>query len=113
MAQQGIGDPMQREAIRRMQEMHSRATRQSNSNSSPSTNITDSSVSDSTSPEDPLPITPSPPSSTASDSSTDLPLGLQELFDDRDKGLVLIVMLLLLGEHSDTSLIMTLVYLIL
>lgn len=95
-------DSMQMEAVRRMQEMHGRQH---------------------TVPQQPKPRDneaakhPAPPAPrTAQESgseSVSAPQDISELFADKDRTLVLIVILLLLGEHSDTSLVMALVYLIL
>lgn len=101
---QGINDPMQREAVRRMQEMHSRATHSSGDNSAKSEKQEQK--------EEPeRKSVPSNPNGNAMSDS--LPLTIQQLLADKDRSLVLIIILLLLGEHSDTSLVMALVYLIL
>lgn len=109
MAQQNISDPMQRDAVRRMQEMHSRAGRQSGT----STGKTEQGAQEEN--NTPPPATPVQPQNnkSAPAAAPDLPFNIQELFAEKDKNLILIIILLLLGEHSDTSLIMALVYLIL
>lgn len=109
MAQQNISDPMQRDAVRRMQEMHSKATRQG---SAPQQQSNGGELRQ-TSAEPVRPNQQQNANQPQIGSVSELPLNLQELFADRDRNLILIVILLLLGEHSDTSLIMTLVYLIL
>lgn len=101
---QAINDPMQREAVRRMQEMHSRATGSSNDNGARSDKTEQKDESERKN-------TPSTPNGSAISDS--LPLTIQQLLADKDRSLVLIIILLLLGEHSDTSLVMALVYLIL
>ena len=101
---QGINDPMQREAVRRMQEMHSRATHSGGDNSTKSEKQEQK--------EEPeRKSTPSKANGNAISDS--LPLTIQQLLADKDRSLVLIIILLLLGEHSDTILVMALVYLIL
>lgn len=101
---QGINDPMQREAVRRMQEMHSRATHSGGDNSTKSEKQEQKEE----------PERKSVPSKANGNAISDsLPLTIQQLLADKDRSLVLIIILLLLGEHSDTSLVMALVYLIL
>lgn len=100
MAQQNISDPMQRDAVRRMQEMHRTANRH---NESPKEEkVTHHEPAE-------KPVTVGAPRKT----DTPMPLELQDLLADKDRSLILIIILLLLGEHSDTSLVMALVYLIL
>lgn len=99
-------DSMQMEAVRRMQEMHGRS-RSGSQHPKPREN------------EAPKPQPPEPPPSPApvvEGAATETavqPQDIAELFADKDRTLVLIIILLLLGEHSDTSLVMALVYLIL
>ena len=101
---QGLNDPMQREAVRRLQEMHSRATHSGGDNSTKGEKQEQK--------EEPeRKSTPSKANGNAISDS--LPLTIQQLLADKDRSLVLIIILLLLGEHSDTSLVMALVYLIL
>ncbi|MCQ4023028.1 MULTISPECIES: hypothetical protein [unclassified Ruminococcus] len=103
---QGINDPMQRDAVRRMQEMHSRAAH-SNGDSKPQNENSEQARDDKESQGNKA------TQSTVKQHSTAFPLSLQQLLADKDQSLVLIIILLLLGEHSDTSLVMALVYLIL
>lgn len=109
MAQQNISDPMQRDAVRRMQEMHSKAARQTSAPQQQS----DGGERRQAAAESVHQKTPQNSNMPQNGLATELPMSLQELFADRDRNLILIVILLLLGEHSDTSLIMALVYLIL
>ena len=101
---QGINDPMQREAVRRMQEMHSRATHSGGDNSTKSEKQEQKEE-----PERKSTLS----KANGNAISDSLPLTIQQLLADKDRSLVLIIILLLLGEHSDTSLVMALVYLIL
>ena len=102
---QGMNDPMQREAVRRMQEMHSRATHSGGDNSTKSEKDEQK--------EEPERRNSTPSKPIGNAVGEGLPLSLQQLLADKDRSLVLIIILLLLGEHSDTSLVMALVYLIL
>ena len=101
---QATNDPMQREAVRRMQEMHSRAARAGGKNNAKNDNEPEKEAERKTDePTKPFGGTQTGP----------LQLDMQQLLADKDCSLVLIIILLLLGEHSDTSLVMALVYLIL
>ncbi|MGN0497521.1 MAG: hypothetical protein ACI4F6_00410 [Acutalibacteraceae bacterium] len=102
---QGMNDPMQREAVRRMQEMHSRATHSNGDNGTKHEKDEQKAEAEHKS--------SAPSKSNGNAISDSLPLSLQQLLADKDRSLVLIIILLLLGEHSDTSLVMALVYLIL
>lgn len=92
-----------------MQEMHNRASHRNGSSTEKSTQ----SEQEKNAP--PAAVqTPMQNSGKNTPSATpDLPFNIQELFAEKDRNLILIMILLLLGEHSDTSLIMALVYLIL
>ena len=101
---QATNDPMQREAVRRMQEMHSRAARAGGENNAKNDNEHEKEVERRTDTQ---------PKSVGGAPNGPLSLNMQHLLADKDRSLVLIIILLLLGEHSDTSLVMALVYLIL
>lgn len=105
-------DPMQAEALRRAQEMHSRSPshnfthnrdthRESEQNNS-SRNIRNEDITKSDTPAD------SHKSSTNPDGAL-----VPTLFEDKEKLLILVLILLLLSENSaDTSVILALLYLI-
>ena len=113
---QNISDPMQREAVRRMQELHGRAAKRQPENKENSreeeTKENGGSASEGglVSGGD---VEPKPPQGEKPLSSGAFPAELKNLLEDRDQSLILILIILLMGEQSDTSLLMALVYLIL
>ena len=115
---QNVNDPMQREAIRRMHELHSKATaKKSEERPAQTENEQVKTSENKTEAETEAFMAPKNSESShgtgGSDELSALPEELSSLFSEKDKNLILIIILLLLGEHSDTSLVMSLVYLIL
>ena len=120
MMPQNISDPMQREAVRRMQELHGRATKrlperqpenkENERDEAPKENVGKELDGSLIGGGD---IEPKPPQGEKPFSPGAFPAELKNLLEDRDQGLILILIILLMGEQSDTSLLMALVYLIL
>ena len=110
MMPQNISDPMQREAVRRMQELHGRATKRPPERQPENKeNERDEAPKENGGGD----IEPKPPQGEKPFSPGAFPAELKNLLEDRDQGLILILIILLMGEQSDTSLLMALVYLIL
>ena len=107
---------MQREAIRRMHELHSKATAKKSEERPAQTENEQVKTSENKTEAETFMAPKNSESSHGtggSDELSALPEELRSLFSEKDKNLILIIILLLLGEHSDTSLVMSLVYLIL